>query len=77
MEVDLSLDNFDKIKQVHEIILEINEMKPIEKIVCDVSEHINVVNSWFEGVTNNVFAIIKDTFKIEKWKESKRNGKLF
>jgi flagellar biosynthesis GTPase FlhF len=69
MEVDLSLDNFNKIKQVHDIILEINEMKPIEKIVCGVSEHINAVNSWFTKVTNDVFIIIKDTFKIENWKE--------
>lgn len=69
MEVDLSLDNFDKMKQVHDIILDINEMKPIEKIVCNVTEHINAVNSWFGGVTNNVFITIKDTFKIENWKE--------
>ncbi|CAF0828795.1 unnamed protein product [Adineta steineri] len=69
MEANLDLDNVDKIELAYKLVSEINEMKSIEKLVIDVSECINEVNSWFMSVTNDVFTIIKNTFNIEKWKE--------
>ncbi|CAF3339888.1 unnamed protein product [Rotaria sp. Silwood2] len=71
MKVYLDLDNYDKIEQVYKIILEINDMKQLEKMIPNVNIHIDEVNSWFIKVTNNVFDIIKNTFNVEKWKEQR------
>ncbi|CAF0938955.1 unnamed protein product [Adineta steineri] len=69
MDVNLDLDNLDKIENAYKITSEINEIKRIEKLVPDVNEYIDAVNSWFVKATDAIFDIIKDTFNLEKWKE--------
>ncbi|CAF4638122.1 unnamed protein product [Rotaria sp. Silwood2] len=69
MQINLDLYNSNKIKDAHQIILYINEMKRLNKFVPSIDKHIDQVNKWFIKVTNDVFDIIKNTFNVEKWKE--------
>ncbi|CAF4581295.1 unnamed protein product [Rotaria sp. Silwood2] len=71
MEIKIDLENHDQIEHVYKLISQINAIKCMEKLVPDVIRDIDEINSWFKGVTNNIFVIIKDTFNIEKWKEHK------
>ncbi|CAF2387994.1 unnamed protein product [Rotaria sp. Silwood2] len=69
MQINLDLYNSNKIKDAHQIVLYINEMKRLNKFVPSIDKHIDQVNKWFIKVTNDVFDIIKNTFNVEKWKE--------
>ncbi|CAF4909202.1 unnamed protein product [Rotaria sp. Silwood1] len=52
MEINIDLDNFDKIKHVYQIILQINTIKCLEKFIPDVVKDIDEVNNWFKEITN-------------------------
>ncbi|CAF1389902.1 unnamed protein product [Rotaria sordida] len=69
MQTNLDLDNSSKINDVYKVILQINGMKRLDKIVCNIDQDIDEVNRWFIKVTNDVFGIIKDTFNVKKWTE--------
>ncbi|CAF4392841.1 unnamed protein product [Rotaria sp. Silwood2] len=69
LDVNLDLDNFDKIEYIYKKILEINEIKRVQGVIENVRQYIDEVNAWFEGATNNVFSIIKNTFISKKWTE--------
>ncbi|CAF1456466.1 unnamed protein product [Didymodactylos carnosus] len=55
MEVNLDLDNFDKIEHTYKIVSEINAMKPIEKIITSVGSHIDAVNSCNDTNKEDIF----------------------
>ncbi|CAF4322129.1 unnamed protein product [Rotaria sp. Silwood2] len=69
MDVNLDLDNFEKIEYIYIKVVEINEIKRVEKIIENVKPYIDEVNNWFETVTNDVFNIIKNTFVSKEWTE--------
>jgi flagellar biosynthesis chaperone FliJ len=64
MQINLDLDNFDKIEQVCKIISDMNNMESLTKIVPNIGEYITTVNCWFKRVVNNVFVIITETFSL-------------
>ncbi|CAF0939888.1 unnamed protein product [Adineta steineri] len=74
MQVPLNLDNYDKIDSVHKIVSDIKEMKPLEKFLPDINQHIVDVNSWFEKEINGVCIIIKASFNTEEWKKEEEKN---
>ncbi|CAF3422074.1 unnamed protein product [Rotaria sp. Silwood2] len=71
MEVNIDLENFDKIEHVYQIVLQINAIKCLENFIPDVAKDIDQVDTWFKEITNNVFIVIKETFNVEKWEKQK------
>ncbi|CAF1631319.1 unnamed protein product [Rotaria magnacalcarata] len=66
MKVSLNLDNYDKIESAYKLVLGIKEMKPLEKILPDINEHIVEANSWFEKEIDKVCMVIQSSFDIEE-----------
>jgi hypothetical protein len=71
MVINLHLDNFDQIEDVHEIVSKINDMAHLKEFTTSVSKPIDEVNQWFIGTTAKVFAMVIDTFDQKKWQESR------
>ncbi|CAM4986929.1 unnamed protein product [Rotaria socialis] len=69
MKSNLDLDNFTKISDVSKILIEIDEMWCFEIFIPILKQYIDEFNSKFEGIINNVFIIIKDTFNLDKSNE--------
>ena len=74
IEITLDLDNYSKIDSVYKKVLEIREMKSLEKFLPDVGQHLIDVNSWFETEINQVCIIIKSLFSVEEWKKEEKKG---
>jgi len=70
VDLNLSLENFNKLEDASKAVLDINDIKILEKIIPEAGIHVDKVNAWFSDAINNVFASIENAFKVEKWKEN-------
>ncbi|CAF1140186.1 unnamed protein product [Rotaria sordida] len=70
MEINLNLDNSDKIEHTYKIVSEINEIKRVEKIVKGIDKYIiDEINSSFKEIINKTLIGIKNMFCLEQLKE--------
>lgn len=64
--ITLDLSNYSKLESVSKIVIEIDAMRPIDKIFKNIGQIIHEVNTWFEKTINTVFTVIKDTFNFDE-----------